>query len=67
MTAPTRSAEFATGTGHGVLVERKPSGGHYVHLDPACEKVGKYRVGIFATEKVARAAVAGVKACKHCR
>lgn len=67
MTAPTRLGEFATGVGSGVLVERRPSGQHLVHLDPECERVGKYRVGLFATEKTARAAVAGVKACKHCR
>lgn len=62
-----RLGEFAAGVGSSVLVSRRADGQHLVHLDPECEKVGKYRVGIFATEKTARAAVAGVKACKHCR
>lgn len=67
MTSPARLNEFATGAARGVLVERKAAGSHLVHVDPSCEKVGKYRVGLYATEKTARAAVAGVKPCKHCR
>jgi hypothetical protein len=63
----TRLGEFATGTGGGVLVDRKNSGAHYVHLDASCPAIGRNRVGTFATEKTARAAVAGVKACRTCR
>lgn len=67
MTASARISEFAVGTGAGVLVERRAAGKHLVHLDQNCEKVGKYRVGLFVSEKQARSAVAGVKPCKHCR
>lgn len=68
MTAPAaRLTEFATGIGAGVTVDRSKSGQHYVHLDPDCPRIGRTRIGLFATEKVARAAVAGVKACRHCR
>jgi len=66
MAATARLTEFAAGTGSGVLVERKGDG-HLVHVNPECNRAGKHRIGIFATEKVARAAVAGVRACKHCR
>lgn len=67
MTAPSRSSEFAAGTGKSVLVDRTKSGQHYVHVDAACEKVARTRIGVFANERTARAAVAGLKACKHCR
>lgn len=67
MRSPARLTEFATGTGSGVLVDRTGAGQHRVHLDVDCARSSKHRVGVYANEKTARAAVAGVKACKHCR
>lgn len=62
----TRLGEFSTGTGAGVLVDRR--GKHnYIHLDPNCESITKNHVGVYPTERTARAALPHVKACKTCR
>lgn len=62
----TRVSEFAVGTGAGVLVDRR--GKHnYIHRDPECSAITKSHVGVYPTERTARAALPHVKACKNCR
>ncbi len=62
----TRLGEFSVGTGSGVLVDRR--GKHnYIHVDQDCASLTKNHVGIYPTEKTARAALPHVKACKTCR
>lgn len=66
MTTATRNSEFSIGTGSSVLVDRR--GRHnYIHVDPECSEITKHKVGVYATERTARAAIPNVKACKNCR
>lgn len=68
MTAAVRVAEFHTGTGaaSGVLVDRRGAQ-PYVHVDLECPRATRSKVGVYPNEKMARAAIPGVKACKTCR
>lgn len=67
MTAPTRVGEFTTGTGvKGVLVTKR-HGQPYVHVDLDCSAATRSKIGVYPNEKMARAAIPGVKACKTCR
>lgn len=62
----TRLSEFSVGVGKSVLVDRR--GKHnYVHVNPECTARTKHEVAVYPTEKVARAALPHVKACKTCR
>lgn len=72
MEAATRLEEFAVGTGTAVHVDQRltPGGRRmqaYLHLREDCPRRARARVGTYATEKMARAAIPGVKACKACR
>lgn len=67
MSTAVRVAEFHTGTGAtGVLVDKRGKQ-PYVHVDLECPRATRTRVGVYPNEKMARAAIPGVKACKTCR
>lgn len=62
----TRLSEFSTGVGKSVYVDRRGKN-NYVHVDPECAQRTKHEVAVYPTEKIARAALPHVKACKTCR
>lgn len=62
----TRLGEFSTGTGTTVYVDRRGKN-NYIHVDPECSRRTKSGAGEYPTERIARAAVPHVKACKTCR
>lgn len=67
MSAAARIGEFHTGTGAaGVLVDKRGQQ-PYVHRGVECDLATRSKVGIYPNEKMARAAIPGVKACKSCR
>ena len=63
----TRNAEFAVGTGSQVIVDLGKKNHPLVHVSLDCPARSRSTVGIYPTEKMARAAIPGVKACKTCR
>lgn len=66
MTTATRLGEFSTGTGSSVVVDRRGRS-QYIHVNPECEALTKHEIGVYPTEKIARAALPKAKACKTCR
>ena len=74
MTA-TRLSEFALGTGSSVVIDTRivpaPNGGQtaqaYVHTHLDCPNRTRQVVGTYPTERMARAAIPKVKACRTCR
>lgn len=71
----TRSSEFAAGIGAGVVVDQRlvPAEGGarvpqaFVHTRHDCPNLTKNLVGTYATERLARAAIPKMKACRACR